>query len=172
MRCLWVVAVFSILVGCGNGQLKQTLDDHNNRVEYLLSSYERAVSQGEFYEGVVREYLQTGLLGVEDGVLEESKKHLENMKASLDSFIEREQNLILNAPTYHDREDSFEYERVTPDHISAEDVIKDALDIYYLLEDSTGRTYQMFVLQLGNGYIGGFQIVWLGNELLGVENLF
>jgi hypothetical protein len=160
VKSLTVVCFLITLTGCSDFEkIQSEVISNNQRVDTALSNYKDAKKTGIKLEPVVLETLatkNTSLLDNESS-LTSNQQLKENIKNGLNSVSE-------SISTYVDRVNEDSKDTINPlEPINDIKVFtRQVTKVHYFLNDKTGVTEQMFLVQLPNGFVGGVSIYWVG----------
>lgn len=166
-----VIMATTLLVGCSNensdSDKKEEIAIHNNKVEKVISNYEKTKEKGK----VVEELLDKHFKDLTDINKKEYDKLLNNIsqtKETIETVLEynilRSQELMLER--YHVETEKELTSKQMAEH---QKNYKHKYSIKYLMDDETGVTEQMVLIDVDGMQIGYFTLNWIGDRLVSVE---
>lgn len=161
-RLVYVFLGVILLSGCtGYSDMRESIEKGNKRVELVMDRYEKSKVEAIRLESTVRNALTEektdllkGAINSEEAekVLLESIEYMDEAIKSYLLFYEEESNR---------REQNFRLNR--------EELVENTLEGYNFLDGKTGRTEQLFLLQLPTGFIFSFSVIRDGGEFIDIK---
>jgi hypothetical protein len=158
------------LVGCSDySELEKGITEKNIKVENLLANYEKSKQKGLILEEAVLSDLVTKDV--------KSIQNLEVLSYSSELTIDVVMSFsYVSDAIYAYIDYTNEQAKITAsDSVpvaridNIEEFIKSVIEVHYFLDDKTGKTEQMFLVQLPDGYLTSVSLMWLGGSVIDVK---
>lgn len=169
---LAILGVSLFLTGCGDYEAVQRgVIENNQKVDTVLDSYEASQKAGKELEQLVLQSVEesdTSLIRT-DSSINEDVELLEDIENKIVAIIEPTYDFIAMNNEMSKSQEGMETVVPVPLIEPNAEFFNSVIEVFYFLDDRSGVTEQMFLVQLPNGYIGGFSIHWLGGAVIDVQ---
>lgn len=153
-----------VLSGCSDFEkIQSNVINNNQRVDNAVSHYKKAKTEGKKLESLVAGVLinkNTALLENENNL--KSNSEISNtVKSGLLTIADAIQSYVNKV-----NDDSKENNKPEEEIKDIRQFVNSVTNIHYFLNDETGVTEQMILVQLPDGFVGSVSIFWLGGAVI------